>query len=130
VVALGDDPRLCTAVALEVNGEPRTAYHHECPEYADQGDDVYFFLVEAAGSGTDPVTVRLDGFELVTADGTHLRPLDAGQLRRRFPNTTTLAVDVSRKGWILFDGAGATPADLRYLDGDEAIVVTFPDTWL
>ena len=128
VLSLGDDPTRCEAVSLDVGGERRTVYHHRCLRFSTNGD-VYFFLVELRGVGNRPVVVTLDAFELVTADGDRLQPLDLQDVDRRFPASTGLAPGVRRKGWVLFDGSGAVPAELRYLDGDEELAVRFPDTW-
>ena len=126
VLSLGDDPSLCEAVSLRLDGEVRTAYHHDCVR-RDAG--LAFFLVRLTGLAADPVTVDLDGFELVTKDGRRLTPLDLKDLARRFPAEIALGPDVSRKGWVVFDDPGV-PLSLRYADADQELAVRFRGTWL
>jgi len=126
VLSLGDDPSRCEAVSLRVGGEVRTAYHHAC---AGRDDELAFFLVRLTGLATDPVTVDLTRFELVTHGGRRLAPLDLKDVTRRFPVEIALGPDVSRKGWVVFAVPGV-PASLRYADADRVLVVRFPGTWL
>ena len=126
VLSLGDDPSRCEAVSLRVGGEVRTAYHHGC---AGRDADLAFFLVRLTGLAADPLTVDLDGFELVTKDGRRLTPLDLKDLARRFPVEMALGPDVSRKGWVVFDDPGV-PLSLRYADADQELAVRFRGTWL
>jgi hypothetical protein len=126
VLSLGDDPSRCEAVSLRVEDEVRTAYHHRCEGH---DGDLAFFLLRLTGMSKDPVMVRLDGFELITADGRALAARNPQDVSKRFPEEIALGLGASRKGWVVFDLRGE-PVGLRYTDGDQALTVRFPGTWL
>jgi hypothetical protein len=126
VISLGDDPNRCRAASLRVSGEVKTAYHHRCE---GRDAELAFFLVRLTGLAEEPVTVRLDGFELVTRGGRALEPVELDDVNKRFPEETALGRDVGRKGWVVFELSGV-PASVRYADGDQVLAVRFPGTWL
>lgn len=124
-LSLGDDPSRCVAVGLRVGGDFRTVYHHRCERY---DPDLAFFLVRVTGLADDPVLVERSSFALVTADGRTLEPVAPLGVPRLLPTDVALGPGVDGKGWLIFEDPGS-PASLRYTDGEQVLVVRFPNAW-
>lgn len=133
VIALGDDPDVCRAEALLIEGDERTAYHHGCAHQEDI--DRVFFLVRLTNTTDQRVSVVLDRFLVVGADGELHETLPVPPVgvssTRFFPQKATLGAGVALKRWVTIDGSdGERPARLVYEDGPETLVVRFRGRWV
>jgi hypothetical protein len=133
VLALGDHPERCVPASLQLGGDVRTVYHHSC-EGVEPGSDTYYFLVRITNLTKEDVPVRLDHFRVIKASGEAQAPLGERPptaTETFFPTSTVLGPNANFKGWITFDGSPSfTPASLRYLDGQESLIVAFRGNWV
>jgi hypothetical protein len=132
VLALGDDPDVCHAEALVIEGDERSVYHHGCAHAEDI--DRAFFLVRLTNTTDQRVSVALDRFVVVGADGERHDTLPVPPVgvsgTRFFPQTATLGPGASLKRWVTIDGSdGERPARLTYQDGPETLMVRFEGRW-
>ncbi|HEX6230387.1 MAG TPA: hypothetical protein VF029_01585 [Actinomycetota bacterium] len=135
ILGLGDDPRRCTAVGIEVGGDQRTVYHHLCGKDTDAGSDVYFFLVRIVNHSGTAQPIALANFELRTEEGLTLRALDLGSAnatrQHYFPERIDLGPESRIKAFVAFDGSPAfVPGRLTYVDGTQALIVHLRGTWV
>jgi hypothetical protein len=135
ILGLGDDPKRCTAVGLQVGDDQRTVYHHLCGRGAEEESDVYFFLVRIVNHSPTAQPIALRNLEITTEGGETRPALDvesAGATRAHyFPERVELGPDSRVKAFVAFDGSpGFTPARLTYADGTQALVVHLRGTWV
>lgn len=132
VLALGDDPDVCRAEALLIEGDERSVYHHGCAHAEDI--DRAFFLVRLTNATDQRASVALDRFVVVGADGERHDTLPVPPVgvssTRFFPQTATLGPGASLTRWVTIDGSdGERPDRLTYEDGPETLMVRFEGRW-